>query len=450
MELAMKSTTSKINPFLILALCFLLFFTGLYFNPFNVLINDKRIDNQAESIVVGRLVKSKSDGVFSSAGLCGRCKNDLSGSALFDYQSTALIENHACKDFSPYYSQIGFHGVIYSLILKASPLPSIYDITILRVFKVAMLAVVLSLIVLWFYLEFGLLAALFVAAGVVLTPWITYLGRDLWFCIWTNFLPFLTALFLLKRHSERQNLADWKILLFVNLAILANFVINGYEWVSTTVVMATIPFFYYWQKERWSLKKLFRHLAWLTGGVTVSLLATFSILAYQISLIRGKFSDGIDWIIFSFQKRAHGGADSLPEVYEKQVSHPLYEVFLKYFSAPAFKFPGFIARHTPWYLDGILFIELIFLFLLATWLIFYRNKLLRLSSLHIKTIQALAVSTWISVLAPFSWFVIFKGHAWSHDHIDYITWFMPFCLFGIALVGTILSAAFFKKKELQV
>jgi hypothetical protein len=442
----MKSNTPKISSLFVVAFTFLLFFTGLFFNPFGVLINDKRIDNQAESIVVGRLVKSHSDGMFSKAGLCGRCNIGLNDSTLFDYQYIALKEKHSCKDYTPYYSQIGFHGVIYYLILKASPLPSTYDITVLRVFKVAMLAGVLSLIVLWFYLEFGLLAALFVAAGVVLTPWITYLGRDLWFCVWTNFLPFLTALFLLKRQSERQNLADWKILLVVNLMILLNFVINGYEWVSTTLVMASIPFFYYWLKDRWRTKKLINHLAWLISGSVASLLLTFSILAYQISLTRGKFSDGIEWIIFSFQKRAHGGGEDLPEVYEKQVSHPLYEVFLQYFSAPAFKFPDFITKHTPRYFDGILFIELIVAFMLATWFIFYRNKWLRLSLHQLQNLKALAFTTWISILAPFSWYVIFKGHAWSHHHIDYITWFMPFCLFGLAVLGAVMSSVFLNKR----
>jgi len=445
----MRSNTPKIKSLLFLAFTFLLFFTGFFFNPFDVLINNKRIDNQAESIVVGRLVKSRSDGMFSSAGLCGRCKNDLRDSSLFDYQYTALKEKHSCKKFFPYYSQIGFHGVIYSLILKVSPFPSSHDITILRVFKVAMLAGVLSLIVLWFYLEFGLLAALFVAAGVVLTPWITYLGRDLWFCIWTNFLPFLTALFLLKRQSERENLADWKILLIVNLMILLNFVINGYEWVSTTLVMASIPFFYYWRKDLWRPKKLIRHLFWLITGSVASLLLTFSMLAYQISLISGKFSDGIEWIIFSFQKRAHGSAEGLPEVYEDQVSHPLYEVFLQYFSAPAFKFPDFITKHTPRYFDGILFIELIVAFMVATWFVFYRYKWLRLSSLQLHNLKALAVTTWISILAPFSWYVIFKGHAWSHHHIDYITWFMPFCLFGLAIIGAVLSQLFSGKIRLM-
>lgn len=443
----MKSKQPKIISLLVLFAGFLLFFTGFFFDPFKVTIGEKRLDNQAESLVIGRLVKSRSDGMFSAGGLCGRCKNDSAATHIIDYQYTAFHNGHACEKYIPYLSQIGFHGVIYSLIEKASPFSPSADLTLLHVFKSGMLAGVMSLIVYWFFLEFGLLSSLLVMAGIALTPWFTYLGRDLWFCIWTNYLPFLLGLYLLKNRSEKSRPSGWLILLAVNLAILANFVINGYEWVSATLVMAAMPFFYYGIKDRWPLKNLVRHIAWLVAGSVASLLLTFTVLVYQISLVKGSFSDGIRWIIFSFQKRAHGSAEGLPEVYEKQVSQPLYEVFLKYFSAPAFKFPGFITRHTPWYLDGVLFIELILLFFLASWLIFFRPGRLSLAPARHNVLKALSITTWVSILAPFSWYIIFKGHAWSHDHIDFITWFMPFCLFGLALTGATLQVIFYRKEK---
>jgi hypothetical protein len=310
-----------------------------------------------------------------------------------------------------------------------------------------MLAAAMGLVVVWFLLEFGLMAAIFVFLGILLTPAFTFLGRDLWFCVWTNFLPFIVALFLLRKKNMQKKPTDLMVILLVSLAILVNFVINGYEWVTTTLIMASIPFFYYWRKEDWPFKKLARQLTWLIAGSLASLLATFTILAFQVSQVKGKFADGIEWIIFSFQKRSYGGSEVLEEVYNKQTAHPLYEVFLRYLSGPAFRFPHFIANRMPWFLDQVFYAELIALFMLATFLAVYRRNPLKLSPVGKKVLKDLSWATWIAVLAPFSWFIIFKGHAWSHYHINYITWFMPFCLFGLALVGKTLSYLTTRKVE---
>jgi hypothetical protein len=432
---------SKIISLSVVVLSFLAFFTGFLFNPFKVLVKDKFLDNQAESLVLGRLVKSRTDGIFSSGGLCGRSLDNPKDSNLFDYQYYAFKNDIPCKKYYPYLSQIGFHAAVYSLIDKASPFSSPVTLKLLRAFKVALLAGVMSFIVYWFFLEFGIIAALFVFLGILLTPSFTFLGRDLWFCIWTNFLPMLAGMFLLRRELETGKPSGLLILLFVNLAILVNFIFNGYEWVSTTLVMATIPFFYYWRKGNWPFKRLFSRIAWIAAGSLVSILATFTILAHQVSMVKGNFSDGIDWIIFSFQKRSYGGGEELPEVFAKQVHHPLSEVFLRYLGGPAFLLPGFITGFMPWYLDQVFFAELVALFMLISLLALPRFNLLKLKPEQRKTLANLSVATWIALLAPFSWYIIFKGHAWSHYHINYITWFMPFCLFGLAMTGKALSYA---------
>ena len=426
---------------------FLILFTGLMFDPLNVQVTKRKLHNESESMVIGRLVKSRTDGIFSAGGLTGRCKDQAPDADPLAYQYEAFEKGYSCNNFSPYLSQIGFHAVIYGLIDKASPFSSRVNLVLMRIFKVSMLSMVMSLVIYWFFLEFGILSALFALLGMLLTPWITYLGKDLWFCIWSNFLPFMTALFLLKGKSEGKKISWAQVLLLVNLGILANFVINGYEWVSTTLVMATTPFFYYGIKDRWPVRKLLGRLVWMVAGSVASLMLTFAALAYQISLVKGKFSDGIQWIIFSFHKRSFGTIEGLPEVYANQIDHPLQKVFLKYFMAPAFKFPVFITPHTPWYLDGIFFIELIFVFALATGLIFLHRTIYKRTGVFLQNLKSLAMTTWISILAPFSWLIIFKGHAWSHAHINYITWFMPFCIFGMALIGATVSAYFRRKAE---
>jgi hypothetical protein len=431
---------SKIIAISVYFISFVAFFCGFLFNAWGVLEKNKFLDPQAETLVIGRLVKSRTDGIFSAGALCGRCTEKPKNISLFDYQYLAYKENLPCKSFYPYLSQIGFHAIFYSMIDQVSPFSPNINLWILRAFKCATLALIMSLIVHWFLLEFGIISAIFVFLGVLLTPWFTYLGRDLWFCVWTNFLPFVISLFMLRRERTLQRPSEIHILLFTSIAILVNFIFNGYEWVTTTLIMATIPFFYYWRKDEWPLRKLVRRLSWLIAGSLASLFATFSVLIFQISRVKGSLSEGIDWIIFSFQKRSYGNADALPEVYAKQVNHNLVDVFYSYFKATAFRLPSWLTGILPSYLHKVFFWEIILVFLIFSVLIFFKGNPLRLPSARKNLLVNLSVTTWISILAPFSWYVIFKGHAWSHSHINYITWFMPFCLFGLAMAGATISS----------
>jgi len=57
---------------------------------------------------------------------------------------------------------------------------------------------------------------------------------------------------------------------------------------------------------------------------------------------------------------------------------------------------------------------------------------------------------WNSILAPLSWFVLFKGHSFVHKQQDPIVWFMPFMFYGIGLLGItaekFLRAVWFSKR----
>lgn len=51
------------------------------------------------------------------------------------------------------------------------------------------------------------------------------------------------------------------------------------------------------------------------------------------------------------------------------------------------------------------------------------------------SIKALIASTWLSIFAPISWFVLAKEHSYSHFHLNYVVWHIPFTLFGWAMIG---------------
>ena len=389
------NTPSKLIFISFFLFSFLAFFAGFRYNAWNVLENGLVLDIQGESMVVGRLVKSRTDGVFSSAGLCGRCNDGLKDSSLFAYQFKAYENDIPCKKFEPYLSQTGLHAAAYGLIDSATPFSPKKTLSLIRDVKSATLAMVMSLVILWFFLEMGLLPAIFVFLGVLLTPWFTFLGRDLLLCVWTNYLPFLVALFLLRNEHNRRALSEFRILLFSSLAILANFVLNGYEWVTTTLIMASIPFFYYWKKDNWPIKKLRRRISWLVAGSLTALLVSFSTLIFQISKVKGTTQAGIDWLIFSFQKRTFGAADQLPEIIEKQLDHSIWEVFKFNFGGAAFLLPSFLADHLSFFFNRIFFAEIVFLLMILTFLLINQSNFLKISSEKKKTLKNLAIISWI-------------------------------------------------------
>ena len=54
-------------------------------------------------------------------------------------------------------------------------------------------------------------------------------------------------------------------------------------------------------------------------------------------------------------------------------------------------------------------------------------------------INALIITTWFSILAPLSWFVLAKSHSYIHTDINIILWHLPFMIFGFALLGYVLK-----------
>ena len=53
---------------------------------------------------------------------------------------------------------------------------------------------------------------------------------------------------------------------------------------------------------------------------------------------------------------------------------------------------------------------------------------------------ALIWTAWFSILAPLSWYVIFKAHSFIHTHMSFLLWQMPFTFFGFAVFSAAVIA----------
>jgi len=433
---------------IILMISISLFYMGFMFNFFHAGHPTKfKNFSRTEHLVVGRMVKSNQDGVFSAGGFCGNCNVNDTLAKNVDYQFNAYLNNLPCPNYKPYKSQIGFQGMCYSIFDRISPLSGSGNLFVLRSLNALLLAFMLVMVIYWFYLEGNFLAALLVFLAALLSPWLTYLGRNIWFTIWVSYLPFVVLAFALRKESLAGRSAGKRIIIAGSFAMLVNFIFHGCEWATTTMVMAAVPVFFYWQKDNWRFLELCKRLLGLLIGFLSGLIVIFSIVAFQIASITGKFSNGIDHIIYSFARRSYGGIESIPERLIAAVNSNIFDVLNMYFNAPAYLVPKPVKTIFPSLTQPVLFYQIIILFIFFTLLIGVKGKPFRFRTGTLKNLRAFAIATWVSILAPLSWYIIFKGHSYMHGFMNPITWFMPFCLFGFGLVGLTLGSLKLSRKR---
>ena len=202
------------QSFLLFLVSVLLLATSFFNNRFQI-VDQNWFDNHqkdTESLVIGRMVKAKRDVIFSAGGLTGQITGiqgkketdrlQWSGGTV-DGQYQAYYNDLGFTSFNPYFSQIGFQAITFSFIDKILPLsPSLY-IIILKILNASLFSLVLSLIVFFFYLEFGLFSAILVLLTTLFSQWITVFGRNLWWVMWAFYLPFLASIHHLEKKTTK-------------------------------------------------------------------------------------------------------------------------------------------------------------------------------------------------------------------------------------------------------
>ena len=440
---------NRFRPFLLLVISTLFLGTGFLNNQFRVADQKwfKNHQKDTESLVIGRMVKARRDGIFSAGGLTGQVdglqkqsttdKLQWTGEAVSG-QYEAYYNNLDFISFNPYFSQIGFQAITFSFIDKILPLSSSHYITGLKILNAYLFAFVLSLIVLCFYLEFGLFSAVLVLLTTICSHWMTVFGRNLWWVMWAFYLPFLASIYHLEKKAHTN-----RALLLVYATVFIKCLFNGYEYITTTLLMLVTPYIYYWQVEYWNFKHFVKRLLVVGGTAMVAVLSTTIILAIQISAVKGGLKAGFYHIfVYSVGKRTHGNAAGYPEVYANSLKTDVATVIKKYLNGFIFDFNQILTTSNPYLRIKYQTIIIIFGFfsflILLCYFILKKGKWYQLTG-PIKKLVALVLTLWFSFFAPLSWMIIFKGHAYIHTHMNFITWHMPFTILGFGLMGAFVS-----------
>ena len=437
------SRNTKISLYFIMTSIIL--FGGFYANFWQI-ANEKWFEKENHyggSKVVGRLVKSRQDGIFSAGGLPGWGSPDLTpqnDEETYAYQYKAYIEALRFRSFDTYQSQIGGLGILFSLLDKFLYLPPQEKLEIFHACTSMLSALTMALIVLWFSLEFGGLVSFIVFASIVLSPRLVVYGGNLWWSTWPIYLPMVVIMYyLLKKTPTDFKQSTFSVIVFMSVFVKCLF--NGYEFITTTLIMMMVPFVYFCIKYRLSLR---RFIYGSLNAVFFSFLAiglSIIILCIQVGSIEGSFSKGVNHIEYALKKRTYADPQSLPPQYTKSLEAKTSDVVITYLRGSYFgpdKYLSISNDTISYVLPRVRYQYLIYIFFIASiFLVAFRN---RYKTKEKDDHLALIFTTWFSLLAPVSWFVIFKAHSAKHIIQDYIVWQMPFTIFGFAVCGLFLQA----------
>jgi hypothetical protein len=406
----------------------------------------ENFQRDTEGLIMGRLVKSRQDGIFSDSGLPGM---GIGLSA--EGQYGAYLHNESFSGYEPYRSQIGLQGISFSIIDHISPFDPTDNLRIYRGITALLTAAALSAIMLWFYSQFGLFTALVVFITTLLSQWLTVFGRNLWWSTWAFYLPMIICLYYLAHEEKTGKQSDILLTLFVSIGIFIKTLFNGYEYITTTLVMMVVPLIYYAIENTWRFRAVIKRFFIVILGAITSILISLTILSYQLSYFEGSLGGGFQHLIYTLGKRTYGDPNLYPEIYQKSLNADLFSVVTKYFNGTMIELNNFFHIDRQWIVDAfsIKFRDVIFFFLIATLIAIVIKKIRKRKIETERKLMALTGATWFAILAPLSWFIIFKSHSYIHGHMNYITWHMPFTLFGFALIGFVTKQAFSRSVKLK-
>jgi hypothetical protein len=393
---------------------------GFYDNTWKVADSDRfeRFADQTESFIIGRLAKSRQDGIFSEGGLIGREVILPEGENKFSYQYEIYYNDIPFQQYRPYKSNPAIQGMIFSVLDRYLNFDAQTNVKFFRLITAIISASILSVFLLWVLDIFGIFPSLMSLLLIMLSPWLTVAGGHLYWIFGIIYLPFLIPLVLLHREYKGKKLSFRVWLIGIALAILLKCLFTGYEFITTTLVMMTIPVFFYALWQQWKPRFFIQRFLTASFSGVIGAIACAVILSIQIAQVEGSMQNG--WahiqakLLFRTYPEETNIQRELPQRIIDSNNVPMTTVIKTYLGGSALSLPTGDEHY------NLSFGSLLLIFVVISAIVFITAKNAAL--------VVLTKTTWISIMAPLSWFIIFKSHSVLHPFLDYLVWYMPMLL----------------------
>lgn len=425
------------KEYIFLFICFILLTPSFYCNLWNIAPDKKfkEFDAFSEAMVMGKITKSRVDGLFSHAGFTGAYyhssldKDNIPLYTLSQHKRDSIIntnlyhqleyyygEKEVPNAYCPYLTHGGGQAQFYSIIDAVLPFTPYVNYNLMRLINALLVALCFCLFLGWVYRNYGIVASSITLAFILFSPWlILFCGRNgLWWSLWSFFTPFLSMLLLLEKRAYFVN-HMWKIYVLVFLSVLVKCIFTGYEFITTSLLAIYFPVVYYFYLDKAKFRDfiLFSFKVGVIALVSVFLYSL--ILMIQMKGVMGDFTHAWQYLFDSYERRTIYGISR-------------WEILDTYFKGNAFNL-GLISINN-FYFCYLFFITIAFSVIL--YLVGRGQK-------QIREYKALLITSFLSIASPLSWIIIFKEHAFGHTHLDFIIWYMPFLLYCFVIIGASIS-----------
>lgn len=379
-------------------------------------------------MIYARLAFSEQHGLFSQAGLLLR---DLSvpPAQQLQQQYQAYILDLPIEKPHFYRSRSSLQTILFALFDQVSPFSDVQNISVFKWIASIVSAACLTAFLYWILLVGGWSAAILTALGSLFSPWLTVSGGHLFWFSGVFFLPLVYVAF--RLHRSGRTLRYGYFTGAIALTFLLKNLLTGYELITTSLVMCTLPVFFYAFRQKWSLRQWAGRFSAVSAGLLLGLALAVGILLLQTSQLQGPQRTGIANLKERLLLRTIGVSEqqNIPPQIKASREASLRETMQKYWRQPLLTLPH-IPRWLPLRRDRRS---------LQTAHLLLFGIVLAVAGLGFTTLRPLAATTLISYLAPASWFVIFRAHAYLHPFLDPLAWYLPTVLLIYALAGAWLQ-----------
>lgn len=438
-----KINMQKYSNILLMLFAFILLTVSYSTNIFKITDDNYRyFDRSDEGNVMGRMVLAKEKGIFSKGALTGQYYNyqysqkDLEGdNPPYTYtQGTEFSKNNrqvvaqlyddyindrelSDGSFHAYKSQPGGQALLYCVLQEVLPFSGGLKLNIFRLLTVALSALAFTLFIGWTYRNYGLFVGIGTLLLIFLSPWLFRFAFSLWWALWSFYIPFLTMLLILERRFNKGlKMFDNKLILYLTISVFAKFFFTGGEFITSALVAAVCPIIYYLYLTKTKLKKSIIYLTKASCAACFAVLLGLLQLAVQVRYLEGSWAAGFEQVLFAYTKHNKDSSLMVTSVSD------LYSIYI---GEHAFKWDFF-----PYINFGFGILAVIIT--LFSILVFCLSKKVDKEKQD-KNI-AIVITTTISILGPLSWLVFFPAHASFHVFLDFLIWYLPYCILGFLVI----------------
>ncbi len=321
-----------------------------------------------------------------------------------------IINNIHSGKYWLYKSSLGFQTHILRPLFKILKKEN-YDASKifrqLEFFVAIISSFVLAIFFTFLSIEFSILpVAIMFIVSLYTNIWITIFAKDIYWMIWSFFVPFLISSFFIYRYDFEKNNKLFFILFTLTVALILSM---GYEFIYTFFISSTLPLFYFSISREYSLKKFFKYFMIISS---LCFLALFIVLSIQVVLL-GSFEVIFDrlYTITINNTYDDGGIINLST----------FSVLRTYLFWNYYSYPYIYSLYVLFFVVLLQFIS-------------YKLKINYIGfSLDNKKYLALFICSILSFIGSISNLMILKQHAYVHVHIDFLIFWIP-TLFLVYLI----------------